>query len=55
MCRTVSAPAPLVIAGSITVDLLAAERMEVYKAKSTGNHITGQYRENTMKIEKSGW
>ena len=38
---TVSAPAVLVIAGTIPVDLLATERMEVYKAKSVGNHITG--------------
>ena len=39
--RTVTAPAVLVVADTISVDLLAAVRMEIYKAKSTGNHITG--------------
>ena len=39
--RTVSAPAVLVIAGTISVDLLAAGRAEIYKAKSAGRHITG--------------
>ena len=28
--------------------LLATERMETYKAKSVGNHITGYFRENTI-------
>ena len=36
---TVSAPVALVIAGTIPVDLLATERMEIYKAKSAGNHL----------------
>ena len=39
--RTVSAPAVLVIAGIIPVDLLAAERTEIYKAKSAGRYILG--------------
>ena len=40
--RTVSAPAVFVIAGTIPEDLLAEEWIEIYKAKSTGNHLTGQ-------------
>ena len=35
--RTVSAPAVLVIAGTILVDLLMAERTKIFKAKSTGS------------------
>ena len=46
--RTVSAPAVLVIAGTIPVDLMAAERTEIYKAKSAGSHITGHFKENTI-------
>lgn len=53
--RTVSAPALLVIAGTIPVDLLAAERMEIYKAKSAGNHITGYFRENTISKWQQRW
>ena len=44
-----SAPAVFVIAGTIPVDLLAAERMEIYKAKSAENHITSRFREDTFK------
>ena len=46
--RTVSVPAILVIAGAIPVDMMAAERTKIYKMKSTGNHITGHFRENTI-------
>ena len=42
--RTVPAPAVFVIACTIPVDLMAAERMEIYKAKSAGNYITGHFR-----------
>ena len=51
-------------ADTIPVDLLAAECMQIYKAKSAGNHITGYFREKsiteygnddgTINIEKSG-
>ena len=44
--RTVSAAAVLVIAGTMSVDLLAAERMEIYKAKWAGNYIASHFREN---------
>ena len=37
---TVSALAVLVITGSVPVDLLAAQQMEIYKTKYAGNHIT---------------
>ena len=43
-----SAPAILVIAGTIPVVLLAAERTEIYKVKSAGRHITGHFREITI-------
>ena len=46
--RTASAHAVLVMAGTIPVDLLAAERMEIYKTKLAGNHITRHFRENTI-------
>ena len=46
--RTVSASAVLVIAGTIPVDQLALERMEVYRVKSAGNQITGHCRENAI-------
>ena len=46
--RTVSASVVLVTPGTIPVDLLAAERMEVYKVKLARNHITGNFRENTV-------
>ena len=39
----------LMIAGTILVDQLVAKQMEIYKAKSAGNYITGHYRENTKK------
>ena len=51
------------IAGTLPVGLLAAERMEIYKVKSTGNHITGHFRETplqngtdygTMTVEEGG-
>ena len=53
--RTMSAPVALVIAGTILMDLLAAERVEIYKAKSTENHITGHFRENTISIWQRRW
>ena len=34
--RTLSAAVVLVVAGTIPVDLLAAERTKIYKAKSAG-------------------
>ena len=46
--RTVSFPAVLVITGTIPVDLLTAERMEIYKLISAGYHITGPFRENSI-------
>ena len=46
--RAVSAPSVLMIAGTIPVDLVAAEQTEIYKAKSAGRHITGHFRENTI-------
>ena len=46
--RAVSAPAVLVIADTIPVDLLAAEWMEVYKSKPAENHVTSHFRENTI-------
>ena len=58
----VSVPEVLVIAGTIPVNLLAAERMEIYKEKTTGNHTIDYFRETpfqngnddeTMKTE--GW
>ena len=30
------------------MDLLAAERIEIYKAKLPRNHITGHFREDTI-------
>ena len=56
--RTVSVSTVLVIASTISMDLLAAERMEIYKAKSAENHMTYHFREDngneTMKIEEGG-
>ena len=46
--RTVAVPAVLEIADTIPVDLLAAEQMEICKAKSAGNYITGHFREDTI-------
>ena len=42
--RTVFALAVLVIAGTTPVDLRAAERKEIYKAKLAGSHIIGHFR-----------
>ena len=53
--RTVSIPAVFVIAGTISVDLLVAERTEIYKAKSAGRHITGHFRENTITKWQRRW
>ena len=53
--RTVFAPAVLVIAGTIPVDLLAAERTEIYKEKSVGSHITGHFRKNTITKWQRRW
>ena len=54
--RTVSAPAVLVIAGTIPVGLeLTVERLEVNKEKSTGNRITGRFRENTVSKWQRRW
>ena len=50
--RTVSVPAVHVIAGTIHVDLLTVERIKIYMAKSVENHITGHFREYTMKMMK---
>ena len=44
-----------VIAGTITVDLLVAERIKIYKAKSAGNHITFQFSENTITKWQRRW
>ena len=58
--RTVSSPAVLVIVDTIAADLLAAEQIEIYKAKSAVNHFTGKIRfqngndNGTMKIEEGG-
>ena len=41
--------------GTIPVDLLAAERTEIYKAKSAGRHITGHFRENTNTKWQRRW
>ena len=38
----------LVTAGTIPVNLLAAERMDIYKAKLAGNYLTGHFRENNI-------
>ena len=46
--RKVSAPSVLVIADTILVDLVAAERTEIYKAKSAGRYITGYFRKSTI-------
>ena len=60
---TVSDLPILLIAGTIPVELLTVERMEIYKTKSVEDHITGRFRENiiskwsedgTMKIEEGG-
>ena len=53
--RTVSAPAILVIVGTIPVDLLAAKRMEIYNTKSAGNHIIGQFREDNIAKWQRRW
>ena len=36
------------IVGTIPVDLVTTERMEIYKAKSVGNRITDQFKENPI-------
>ena len=46
--RTVSVPAVIVIAGTIPVDLMAAERTGIYKTKSAGSPIACHFRENTI-------
>ena len=46
--RTVSAPALLVIASTTSVDVLTVQQMEIYKAKSAANHISGYFREDTI-------
>ena len=51
--RIVSAPA--VIAGTIPMDLLAAGRMEIFTAKSAGNHITDHFRENAITKWQRKW
>ena len=38
----------LVIVGTTPEDLLAAEWVKIYKAKSARNHITGNFRENPI-------
>ena len=53
-----SVPAVLLIAGTIPVDLLAEQRMEIYKAKS--KFIKSKLFQNanddgTLKIEEDGW
>ena len=45
---TMSAPAVLVTASTIHVDLLTAEWMEIYKATSVGNQITSHFTEITI-------
>ena len=40
---------------AIPVDLLAAERMEIYMAKSVGSHITGHFRENIFAKWQRRW
>ena len=52
---TIFVPVVLVIAGTVPVDLLAAERTEIYKAKSAGSHITGHFRENTITKWQQQW
>ena len=43
------------IAGTIPVDLLAAEQIEIYKAKSAGSHIISHFRENTITKWQRRW
>ena len=38
----------VVIAGKTPVDLLAADRMRIYKVKSFENHIIGHFMENIV-------
>ena len=46
--RIVSPPAVLVVASTIPMDLLAAERMNIYKVESAGNHITVHFKEDPI-------
>ena len=52
---TVSAPIVLVVAGKIPMDLLAAEWMKIFRAKSAGKTPlqNGNY-DGTLKIEEGG-
>ena len=43
------------IAGTIPVNLLEAEWMEIYMAKSAGNHRTGHFMENTVTKWQRQW
>ena len=59
--RIVSTPLVLVTAGTIPVELLAARRREIYKAKLAGKHINDYLKENindnydrTMRMEEGG-
>ena len=54
--RAVSAPAVLVIASTIPVDLLAAERTEIYKAKAHNRTLWGKhhYKMTMTKTQESG-
>ena len=52
--HVVQCPPLAVIANTIPVDLLGAERTEIYKAKSTGQ-ITGDFRENTITKWQRKW
>ena len=45
----------LVIADTIPIDLLAAERMGICKTKSAGNHISGLFKENTISKWQRRW
>ena len=53
--RTVSAPTVLLITVTTLVDLLAAERMKIYKVKSAGNPKTGRFRETTISKWQHRW
>ena len=47
--------AVLVIIGIIPVDLLAAQRVVIYKAKSAKNHITDHFKENIIAKWQRRW
>ena len=53
--RTITPTAIFVIVGTIPVDLLAAELMEIYKAKSAGNHITVHFKGDTITKWQRRW